>query len=133
MWKYYQPNPIKNDHAGDCAVRAVAKALGITWEQSYARLSLNGFLMCDMPSSDLVSGALLREAGFHREIVPNSCPDCYTVGDFAAERGLEWHNLFYELDEIGLDNATDWMDTQHLNQNGQAKFTRYMAEQGYVR
>ncbi|MBR3469701.1 MAG: hypothetical protein IKH28_08410 [Lachnospiraceae bacterium] len=56
-----------------------------------------------------------------------------TVGDFAAERGLEWHNLFYELDEIGLDNATDWMDTQHLNQNGQAKFTRYMAEQGYVR
>jgi len=85
MWKYYQPNPIKNDHAGDCAVRAVAKALGITWEQSYARLSLNGFLMGDMPSSDLVSGALLRESGFHREIVPNSCPDCYTVEDFCRD------------------------------------------------
>lgn len=85
MWEYYQPNPIKNDHAGDCTVRAVAKALGITWEQSYARLSLNGFLMGDMPSSDLVSGALLREAGFHREIVPNSCPDCYTVEDFCRD------------------------------------------------
>ena len=37
------------------------------------------------------------------------------------------------LKEIGLDDASDWMDRQHLNCNGQAKLTRYMADRGYVR
>lgn len=55
------------------------------------------------------------------------------VGEYAANRQIEFHNLFYELDEIGLDDATDWMDVQHLNKNGQAKLTRYVAEKGYVR
>ena len=56
-----------------------------------------------------------------------------TVGDIASRNGLEYHNLFYELDEIGFDQETDWADTQHLNQNGQAKLTRYMAQKGYIR
>lgn len=55
------------------------------------------------------------------------------VGEYAMERDIEFHNLFYELDGIGLDGMTDWMDRQHLNCNGQAKFTRYVADMGYVR
>lgn len=85
MWQKWNPNPIQNDHAGDCAVRAVAKALDMTWEQAYSRLTLNGFLMGDMPSSDLVSGALLREAGFNRSVIPNTCPNCYSVEDFCRD------------------------------------------------
>ena len=85
MWEYYNPNPVQNYRAGDCAVRALAKALDLTWEESYTRLSLNGFLMGDMPSSDLVSGAVLREAGFRREIIPNTCPDCYSADDFCKD------------------------------------------------
>lgn len=85
MWQKWNPNPIQNDRAGDCAVRAVAKALNLTWEQAYVRLALNGFLMGDMPSSDLVSGSVLRKEGFRREIVPNTCPDCYTIEDFCND------------------------------------------------
>ena len=54
------------------------------------------------------------------------------VGDFAKERGVEFHNLFYEYDKLGINNDTDWMDTQHFNRKGQEKFTRYMMESGYL-
>lgn len=53
------------------------------------------------------------------------------VGAYAEEKGLEFHNLFYELEELGLNNETDWMDRQHLNCYGQEKVTRYMVEKGY--
>ena len=38
-----------------------------------------------MPSADAVWGAVLREHGFRRYAIPNSCPNCYTAGDFAAD------------------------------------------------
>ena len=85
MWKRYNPNPVRTDGVGDCAVRAVAKALGLTWEEAYVRLALNGYLMGDLPNSDLVWGAVLREDGFRREVIPNTCPDCYTVEQFCKD------------------------------------------------
>lgn len=86
MWQQYNPNPVRSDgNVGDCSVRAVAKALDITWEQAYAKLTLNGFLMGDVISSDLVWGSVLREAGFKREVIPNTCPECYTVADFCED------------------------------------------------
>lgn len=44
-----------------------------------------GYAMADMPSSDSVWGAVLRQNGFYREIIPNSCPDCYTASDFLKD------------------------------------------------
>ena len=85
MWRYYNPNPVRSDGVGDCAVRAIAKALGLSWEEAFARLAYNAYMMGDMPSSDAVWGALLRKNGFVREVVPSTCPDCYTVGDFADD------------------------------------------------
>lgn len=38
-----------------------------------------------MPSADAVWGAVLREHGFRRYAIPNSCPNCYTAADFAAD------------------------------------------------
>lgn len=83
-WISYNPNPVKAD-AGDCAVRAIAKALDISWEKAYAKLSMAGYLMCDMPNADWVWGSVLRKEGFSREILPNTCPDCYTVADFCHD------------------------------------------------
>ena len=85
MYIGYNPNPVRSDPVGDCAVRAVAKALDITWEDAYAKLSANGFLMGDILNSDAVLAAVLRSNGFRRGTVDNDCPDCYTVADFAED------------------------------------------------
>ena len=84
MWEEYNPNPVAR-RVGDCAVRAVAKALDIDWETAYLMLVANGFAMGDVMNADSVWGATLRQHGFYREGIPNTCPDCYTVQDFISE------------------------------------------------
>ena len=80
----YNPNPTGRK-VGDCAVRAVAKALGVDWEMAYVLIASNGFAMGDMPSSNSVWGAVLRQNGFYKMAIPDSCPDCYTFKDFAQD------------------------------------------------
>lgn len=48
-------------------------------------IASNGFAMGDMPSSNSVWGAVLRQNGFKKQTIPNSCPDCYTFADFARD------------------------------------------------
>lgn len=84
MWKEYNPNPAQS-RAGDCAVRAIAKALNTDWESAYAKIAVNGFLMGDVISSNAVWGSVLRQNGFKREIIPNTCPDCYTLEEFSRD------------------------------------------------
>lgn len=84
MWIRYQPNPAGRN-VGDCAVRAIAKAFKIDWETAYLMLCKAGYDMCDMPSSDSVWGAVLRQDGFYRKSIPNRCPDCYTAADFCLD------------------------------------------------
>lgn len=83
-WRQYNPNPAGRA-VGDCAVRAVACALGTDWETAYALITKAGYLMGDMPSSNAVWGAVLRQHGFYRHAVPDSCPDCYSIGAFADD------------------------------------------------
>ena len=84
MFEYYNPNPTKKV-VGDCAVRAIAKALGVDWGDAYAKIIVNGFRLGDMPSSDSVWGAVLRQNGFIKETLPNTCPDCYTAEQFCED------------------------------------------------
>ena len=84
MWVKFNNNPMSRT-VGDCAVRAVSLALGVDWEEAYNMIADAGYAMGDMPSSDSVWGAVLRQHGFYREAIPNSCPDCYTVEDFVKD------------------------------------------------
>jgi hypothetical protein len=81
---HYQQNPCGR-LVGDCAVRALCKALGVTWEQAYLKIVTAGYGMCDMPSSNSVWGAVLRQNGFRRINIPDTCPDCYTAQDFCRD------------------------------------------------
>lgn len=83
-WRQYNPNPIALDGI-DCTVRALTKALGISWEKAYTMLAVNGFILSDMPSANHVVNATLRQNGFKRHVIPDSCPVCYTAEDFAQE------------------------------------------------
>jgi len=84
VWCEYNPNPAGRN-VGDCAVRAVAKALDTDWETAYLMIAQAGYQMADMPSSNGVWGAVLRKNGFYRHSVPNTCPDCYTAAQFVMD------------------------------------------------
>ena len=84
VWKRFLNNPTGRN-VGDCAVRAISKALDIDWETAYLLIAKAGYDMGDMPSSDSVWGAVLRQHGFYRSSIPNKCPECYTAEDFAKD------------------------------------------------
>lgn len=85
MWVRYNPNPTGRSNAGDCSIRAVAKALGISWEKAYTMIAANGYQMGNVPSANEVWGSVLRQNGFYRQAIPDTCPDCYTAEDFCRD------------------------------------------------
>ena len=84
MYSYYNANPYKI-RVGDCVIRAISKALNQSWEDTYIDLTIQGYLMGDLLSSNAVWDAYLKSKGFKRNIVPNDCPECYTIEDFCNE------------------------------------------------
>lgn len=77
-------NPM-NKRTDDCVVRAIAKALDIDWKSAYTMLSAHGLKLADVFNKNYVWGDLLLNLGFTRSGIPNTCPDCFTVRDFANE------------------------------------------------
>ena len=84
MWIEFNPNPV-GIRTEDCAPRAIAAALDTDWETAHLMLDASALEMGLMPSNKAVMAAVLRKQGFMREVIPNTCPDCYTVHDFARE------------------------------------------------
>lgn len=84
MYSYFNCNPNGN-RVGDCVVRAISKALNQSWEDTYIDLTIQGYIMGDLLSSNAVWGAYLKGKGFTRDIIPNDCPECYTIDDFCNE------------------------------------------------
>ena len=110
MFKYFNPNYKANHGVGDCSVRAVAKALNISWDTAYALITAKGFELGNMPSGNEVWGAVLRDNGFHREIIPNVCPDCYSVQDFAKDNPIGTYIVGTDGHVVTIVDG-DWYDT----------------------
>lgn len=83
-WVKENLNP-KGKHVGDCVVRAIAKAAHISWDEAYSALSVQGYKEKDLPSANTVWGKYLKSIGFKRYVIPETCPDCYTVEQFCAD------------------------------------------------
>ena len=84
MWVKENIIPI-SARVGDCAVRAIAKALNVDWEKAYVMLAVNGFIMADIMNANNVIASVLRQNGFDRKTIDNTCPDCFSVKDFCKE------------------------------------------------
>lgn len=84
MFVFFNPNPGAK-RVGDCAVRAIAKAMGTEWEKTYLALCVEGLRAHDMPSGNSVWGSYLKASGFRQRMLPDACPECYTVAAFANE------------------------------------------------
>lgn len=80
MWIKTNPNPCGRA-VGDCSVRAVSVALGISWEEAFDLLADAAYKMCDMPSSNGVIGAILRMNDFYMFPVSEMCTIAKYVRD----------------------------------------------------
>ena len=81
---FYNPNPAGR-FVGDCTIRAICKLTDQDWDTVYVGTAFQGFIAKDMPSGNATWGAYLRRQGYIRQIISNSCPDCYTVKDFCRD------------------------------------------------
>ncbi len=106
---YFNPNPLSK-RVGDCTIRAVSKALRQDWETTFTGICLQGFLLGDMPSANHVWGSYLRNKGFKRHILPDNCPDCYTVSDFAGEHPDGVYILALSSHVVCVEDGC-WYDT----------------------
>lgn len=84
LFRYYNPNPY-GFSVGDCVIRAISCVLNMDWEETFIKLSIHAFQMGDMPSANYVWGTFLTKYGFKREMLPDRCPECYTIADFAYD------------------------------------------------
>lgn len=81
---YFNPNPL-GKRVGDCVIRAIAKLTRQNWETVYIGITTTGYELCDMPSSNAVWAAYLKRLGYRRFVIPDTCPQCYTVRDFCID------------------------------------------------
>lgn len=84
MFIKYNPNPAHKE-TGDCVVRALAIAEGLTWDEAFQGVTQKAFREKDMPSMNPVWANYLIERGYSLHGIPNTCPRCYTVADFAYD------------------------------------------------
>ena len=106
---FYNPNP-KNQRVGDCAVRAVSKALGIDWSDAYIDLCSEGLALRDMPSANYVWGTYLKKFGFEEHMISSICPDCVTVAQFANRNRQGKYVLATQNHVVCVVNG-DYFDT----------------------
>lgn len=84
MFVQYNPNP-RGINTGDCVIRAICKALDMPWEKVYVELTIKGLQEAMWGDTNAVWEKFLKERGFVQHVLPNTCPDCYTIADFANE------------------------------------------------
>lgn len=84
MYRHSNPNP-NGAYVEDCVIRAIAIATDKTWDDVFINLSLQAYIMKNMPSVNKVWGNYLSSIGFNRYPILDRCPDCYTVKDFCRD------------------------------------------------
>lgn len=69
---YYNSNPLKKNTMGDCSVRALSKALNLSWDEAFDILVDNARLRADMPNSNANIDEVLSDFGFHKDEFPQT-------------------------------------------------------------
>lgn len=112
----YNPNPDKINTI-DCAIRALCAVTGKTWDQIFLILSVYGYRYKTWGNVDHVWGAYLRDNGWHRAIIPDTCPECYTVSDFAHDHPVGAYVLGTGTHAVAVVNGVvcdSWDSTQEI-------------------
>lgn len=81
---YCNPNP-KEKLTGDCVIRAICIAENKSWDEIFLGLMIKCFAIKDMPSDNDAWSEYLQELGYKKHIIPDTCPSCYKISDFAKD------------------------------------------------
>ena len=84
MFVYYNANPAGR-LVGDCVIRALTVVFNDSWRRIYADLTMMGYFSYDMPNANAVMAEYLLLNGFSYRDIPDTCPECYSIRDFAAD------------------------------------------------
>ena len=106
---FYNPNP-KNQRVGDCAVRAISKAVGTDWQDAYIGLCAERLACKDMPSSNYVWGNFLKRYGFEERGIGSICPACTTIKKFAEDHPEGRYVAATQNHVVAIANG-DYFDT----------------------
>lgn len=68
MWIKYDPNPCKNSY-NDCVIRAISKVLNRSWRDVYISLFVEGYLRCEVPTTNYIWEEYLYDFGFVRHMI----------------------------------------------------------------
>ena len=98
---FFNPNP-SGKRVGDCVVRGISFLTSQDWEKTYLGITLQGYEMFDMPSSNAVWSEYLKRRGYKRYVIPDTCPDCYTVKDFCKKKTPSGVKKFYAVSSHNL-------------------------------
>lgn len=109
MWVEYNPNPL-GKRAGDCTVRALTKALDISWDEAYLLIVTEGFIQKAMPSENGTWGMAFWRKWFTPYLLPGPCPWCYTVREFAEEHPVGTFVLCTGKHVVTCEDG-DWWDS----------------------
>ena len=116
MYIYANPNPCRREEP-DCVVRAVCLATGQDWDDVHWDLCILSHYECTMPSVNWLWDLYLHKCGFEKFLLPETCPKCVTVREFATRypkgtyvigtgshavcvRDGNWLDLFDSADEV---------------------------------
>lgn len=123
MYRYYNPNKLHKTE--DCTVRALSKALGVDWRTAFMWLSNNALRHWDMMHKNYVWGDLLEQNGFDKITLPNTCPRCYTVAEFAQDNPVGTYVLGTGSHVVTVVDG-DWYDL--WDSGGEVPITVYWRE-----
>lgn len=84
VWIRNNQNP-EDIRTSDCVYRAIAMLERKPWEEIYMDLSVQGLMMHRPPIENSVWGAYLKKKGYKQKLLPDTCPDCYTIADFCKD------------------------------------------------
>lgn len=103
---YFNPNPLKRS-AGDCVIRAFCLLNGRDWETNYMALTHQGFMLCDMPSSNRVWESYLRQHGYKKHVLSE---DGHNVREFCHTHPYGKYLLALDGHVVAVSNG-NYYDT----------------------
>lgn len=84
MYVYLNMNPEKR-HTIDCVIRGVSFVTDSDWDTTFLWIAMECLIHKDMPELNYIWAGYLKKRGFRRHLIPDTCPNCYTVRDFCRD------------------------------------------------